>query len=60
MNNSKLSDGAKIILHKVLKPELFGIAKLDRNKKIAKIVEKPKKFISDYAITGLYYFDKMY
>ena len=57
MNNSKLRDGAKIILHKVLKPELFGIAKLDRNKKIAKIVEKPKKFISDYAITGLYYFD---
>ncbi len=57
MNNSKLSDGAKIILHKVPKPELFGVAKLDRNKKIVKIVEKPKKFISNYAITGLYYFD---
>ena len=33
MNNSKLRDGAKIILHKVLKPELFGIAKLDRIRK---------------------------
>ena len=51
MNNSKLSDGAKIILHKVTKPELFGVAKLDVNKKITKIVEKPKKFISDFAIT---------
>ena len=57
VNNSKLSDGAKIILHKVPKPELFGVAKLDGNKKITKIVEKPKKFISDYAITGLYFFD---
>jgi glucose-1-phosphate thymidylyltransferase len=58
MNNSKLVSGAKIILHKVLKPELFGVAKIDSNEKIIQIKEKPKKFISDYAITGLYFFDK--
>jgi len=58
INNSKLYNGAKILLHKVLKPELFGVAKLDSNKKIMYIKEKPKKFISDYAITGLYFFDK--
>ena len=58
MNNSKLVSGAKIILHKVLKPELFGVAKIDLNEKIIQIKEKPKKFISDYAITGLYFFDK--
>jgi glucose-1-phosphate thymidylyltransferase len=57
MNNSKLSNGAKIILHKVLKPELFGVAKVDSKQKIIHIEEKPKKFISDYAITGLYFFD---
>ena len=57
MNNSKLVSGAKIILHKVLKPELFGVAKIDSNEKIIQIKEKPKKFISDYAITGLYFFD---
>ena len=57
MNNSKLSNGAKIILHKVLKPELFGVAKIDSKQKILHIKEKPKKFISDYAITGLYFFD---
>ena len=58
MNNSKLVSGAKIILHKVLKPDLFGVAKIDSNEKIIQIKEKPKKFISDYAITGLYFFDK--
>ena len=54
---TKLKSGAKVFLHKVSKPELYGVAKIDKNKKIIKIVEKPKKFISDYAITGLYFFD---
>ena len=58
IKNSKLNNGANILLHKVLKPELFGVAKLNPNKKIIYIKEKPKKFISDYAITGLYFFDK--
>ena len=56
-NSSKLKSGAKIILHKVFNPELFGVAKMDNNKKITKIKEKPKKFVSDLAITGLYFFD---
>ena len=55
--NTKLKSGAKIFLHKVSNPELYGVAKINKNKKIIKIVEKPKKYISDYAITGLYFFD---
>ena len=55
---TKLKKGAKVILHKVLKPELFGVAKTNTNGKINFIKEKPKKFISDQAITGLYFFDK--
>ncbi len=55
--NTKLKKGARVVLHKVLKPELFGIAKINKNKKIIKIKEKPKKFFSDLAITGLYFFD---
>ena len=39
------------------KPEAYGVAKLNNKKKIIKIIEKPKKFISDYAVTGLYFFD---
>ena len=56
-NNIKLKRGAKIILHKVFKPELYGVAKINKNKNVLKIKEKPKKFFSDLAITGLYFFD---
>ena len=56
---AKLKKGAKVVLHNVKNPESFGVAKTDKkNKKILKIVEKPKKFISNYAVTGLYFFDK--
>ena len=57
INNSKLDNGARVLLHKVLNPELFGVAKLNNQKKIIYIKEKPKKFVSNYAITGLYFFD---
>jgi glucose-1-phosphate thymidylyltransferase len=52
----KLKNGAKIILHRVVNPEKFGVAKV-KNNKIVSIREKPKKFLSDLAITGLYFFD---
>ena len=56
---AKLKNGAKVVLHSVKNPELFGVAKINnKNKNILKIIEKPKKFISNYAITGLYFFDK--
>ena len=57
IQGSKLKKGAKVILHKVLKPELFGVAKVNNVKKIISIKEKPSKFFSDLAITGLYFFD---
>ncbi len=57
LNNTKLKKGARVILHKVSKPELFGVAKTNHQNKILKIKEKPKKFFSDLAITGLYFFD---
>ena len=59
LESSKLKNGAKVILHKVSKPEQYGVAKVNKFKKIMAIKEKPKKFISDLAITGLYFFDKM-
>ncbi len=57
LKNTKLKKGAKVVLHRVPKPELFGVAKINRNNKIISIKEKPKKFLSDLAITGLYFFD---
>ena len=52
----KIKNGAKVFLHRVRKPERYGVAKV-KNNKIISIKEKPKKFFSDYAITGLYFFD---
>tara|TARA_B100000073_G_C23653207_1_gene541449 strand:- start:253 stop:1122 length:870 start_codon:yes stop_codon:yes gene_type:complete len=54
---TRLKNGAKVLLHKVLKPELYGVAKVNRSNKIVSIKEKPKRYISDLAITGLYFFD---
>ena len=58
IDSCKINIGAKIILHKVSKPEIYGVVKLDKNKKIIKLVEKPKRYVSNLAVTGLYFFDK--
>ena len=57
LESKKLKNGAKVFLHKVSKPELYGVARINKKNKITGIKEKPKKYYSDYAITGLYYFD---
>ena len=53
---TKIKNGAKVVLHKVINPENFGVAVV-KGKKIISIKEKPKKFISNLAITGLYFLD---
>ena len=58
LQNTKLKKGAKVVVHKVQRPEAFGVAKINSKNQIVLIKEKPKKFISDFAITGLYFFDK--
>ena len=49
--------GAKIFLHPVKNPNLYGVATLSNKKKVVKLVEKPKKTKSNLAVTGLYFFD---
>ncbi len=56
--NLNFKNGAKIFLHQVKNPSLYGVALLDKKNKVVKIIEKPKKNISNLAITGLYFFDK--
>ena len=51
-----LNKGAKVFLHPVANPSLYGVAKV-KGAKIVNIQEKPKKYISNLAITGLYFFD---
>ena len=54
---TKLRTGAKIFIHQVSNPSLYGIVKINSKNKILKITEKPKKYLSNLAITGLYFFD---
>ena len=56
-NCVKLKKGAKIILHPVRNPSAYGVASINKKNKITKIIEKPKKFFSNLAVTGLYFFD---
>ena len=53
----KLKSGAIVILHPVANPSAYGVASINKKNKINKIVEKPKKFFSNFAVTGLYFFD---
>ena len=56
LDSTKLKKGARVFLHPVKNPNLYGVATL-KNNKIIKIIEKPKKTNSNLAITGLYFFD---
>jgi glucose-1-phosphate thymidylyltransferase len=50
-------DGAMIFLKEVPDPERFGCPRMDDKGNILEIIEKPKDPPSDYAITGLYFFE---
>jgi len=52
----KQGKGAKILLKEVDDPERFGVAEIQGGK-VVKIVEKPKKPKTRYAVTGLYMYD---
>ena len=56
-NCVKLKKGATVILHPVRNPSSYGVASINKKNKITKIIEKPKKFFSNLAVTGLYFFD---
>lgn len=49
--------GGMVFAKKVSDPERFGVVKFDENGKAIQVVEKPKEFLSDYALTGLYVYD---
>ncbi len=49
--------GGKVFAVKVPDPERSGVIKFDENMRAVKIVEKPKEWISDYIIPGLYIYD---
>lgn len=52
------TDGATIFLYRVNDPERYGVAEFDKNGKVLNLVEKPKNPKSNYAVTGLYFYDE--
>ena len=50
---------AVIWLKQVDKPEAYGVVKLNDNKEIVELVEKPEQFVSDLAVIGIYYFKEV-
>tara|TARA_Y100000768_G_scaffold388368_1_gene383845 strand:+ start:9855 stop:10727 length:873 start_codon:yes stop_codon:yes gene_type:complete len=54
----KNKTGATIYSYQIKNPQDFGVVELDKYGKPLKIIEKPKKPKSNYAVTGLYFYDK--
>ena len=54
---SKLKDGAVVFGYQVKDPERFGVVEFDKDKNAISIEEKPTKAKSNFAVTGLYFYD---
>jgi glucose-1-phosphate thymidylyltransferase len=51
------TDGATVFGYRVKDPERYGVVSFDENNQAIDIVEKPSKPKSNYAVTGLYFYD---
>ncbi|MCM8763624.1 MAG: glucose-1-phosphate thymidylyltransferase RfbA [Candidatus Omnitrophica bacterium] len=57
LKEAKRYEGASIFGYYVKEPQRYGVIEFGKNKEVISIIEKPKKPKSNWAVTGLYFYD---
>lgn len=57
LKTAKIQRGACVFGYYVTDPERYGVVEFDKNRKVISIEEKPVQPKSNYAVTGLYFYD---
>jgi|SRR5665213_698579 len=57
-SSAKIQTGARVFAHHVSDPQRYGVVELDKNEMALSLEEKPSRPRSNWAVTGLYFYDQ--